>query len=83
MSNKAKNQVEIIKSKRFVIRKALIGKKAIIEFTNKEGITRKYDHDAVYEANKERFESMNCFKKYSTYTNTNNLPTFARDFEIK
>ena len=29
--------------------------------------------------NKERFESMNCFKKYKSYTNTNNIPTFCRD----
>ena len=25
------------------------------------------------------FESMNCFKKYKSYTNTNNIPTFCRD----
>ena len=28
--------------------------------------------------NKERFESMNCFQKYKSYTNTNNIPTFCR-----
>ena len=38
-----------------------------------------YNHDKVYEVNKERFESMNCFKKYKSYTNTNNIPTFCRD----
>ena len=33
----------------------------------------------VYNVNKDRFESMECFKKYKSYTNTNNIPTFCRD----
>lgn len=70
----------IIKTNRFVIRKNLVGKDAIIEFTTKEGKTFKYNHDDVYNANKERFEGMNCFKKYKSYTATNNVPTFAREF---
>ncbi len=41
-----------------------------------ESIT--YNHDEVYERNKDRFESMNCFQKYKSYTNTNNIPTFCR-----
>ena len=44
--------------KRFVLSKALIGKSVIIEFTNKKGITYKYDHDAVYSANQQKLESM-------------------------
>jgi len=39
--------MQITKS-RFVISKTLIGKNAIITFTNKKGITYTYDHDAVY-----------------------------------
>jgi len=70
----------IIKTKRFVIRKSLLGKNSIIQFTNKEGKTFKYNHDKVYSSNKKRFEGMNCFKKYKSYTATNNVPTFARDF---
>ena len=66
-------------SKRFVVRQSLIGKNQTIEFTNKKGDTITYNHDKVYEVNKERFESMNCFKKYKSYTNTNNIPTFCRD----
>ena len=69
--------------KRFVLSKALIGKGVIIEFTNKKGITYKYDHDAVYAANQEKLETMNCFTKYGNYTNSNNLPTWAREFEVK
>jgi len=74
--------MQITKS-RFVISKTLIGKNAIITFTNKKGITYTYDHDAVYSANQEHFETMNCFVKYGSYTNSNNLPTFARAFEVK
>lgn len=72
-----------MKTNRFVIRKNLVGKNVIIEFTNKEGKTFKYDHDKVYNANKDKFENMNCFKKYKSYTATNNVPTFARDFIIE
>jgi hypothetical protein len=76
------NSNNITKS-RFVISKTLIGKSAIITFTNKKGITYTYDHDAVYSANQEHFETMNCFQQYGSYTNSNSLPTFARAFEIK
>ena len=65
-------------TKRFVIRNSLIGKNTIITFVNKKGDTITYDHDEVYNRNKERFESMNCFQKYKNYTNTNNIPTFCR-----
>ena len=65
-------------TKRFVIRKSLIGKKAIITFTTKKGNIVTYNHDEVYNKNKKRFESMNCFQKYKSYTNTNNIPTFCR-----
>ena len=64
--------------KRFVISKSLIGKNAVITFTNKKGDTYTYEHDAVYSANQERFETMECFQKYGNYTNSNNLPTWAR-----
>ena len=69
--------------KRFVISKSLIGKNAVITFTNKKGDTYTYDHDAVHSANQEKFETMQCFQKYGNYTNSNNLPTFAREFEVK
>jgi len=69
--------------KRFVISKSLIGKNAVITFTNKKGNTFTYEHDAVYSANQEKFESMQCFQKYGNYTNSNNLPTFARDFQVE
>ena len=69
-------------TKRFVIRKSLIGKNVTIEFVNKKGDNVKYNHDEVYNANKERFEAMNCFAKYKSYTNTNCIPAFCRDLAI-
>ena len=72
-----------MKLKRFVIRKSLIGKDVTIEFVNKKGETVKYNHDDVYNAHKDRFESMNCFQKYKSYTNTNCMPAFCRDMKIQ
>jgi len=67
-----------LKTKRFVIRKSLIGKNVLITFVTKKGKTITYNHDEVYNKNKDRFESMNCFQKYKSYTSTNNIPTFCR-----
>ena len=74
MSTKVNNIV----TKRFVIRKSLIGTKTIITFTTKKGDKVTYDHDKVYNKNKDRFDNMSCFKKYKSYTNTNNIPKFCR-----
>ena len=71
-----------ITTKRFVIRKSLIGTNTIITFVTKKGKTVTYNHDEVYNKNKDRFESMNCFKKYKSYTNTNNIPTFCRQYNL-
>ena len=35
-------------TKRFIIRKSLIGENAIITFTNKKNITFTYDHDETH-----------------------------------
>ena len=67
-----------ITTKRFVSRQSLIGKNAIITFITKKGETITYNHDEVYTRNKKRFDTMNCFKKYKSYTNSNNIPTFCR-----
>ena len=67
-----------LKTKRFVIRKSLIGKNTVITFVNKKQETVSYNHDEVYNTHKEKFENMNCFQKYKSYTNTNNIPTFCR-----
>ena len=65
--------------KRFIIRKSLIGKNQVIEFTNNKNQKCIYDHDAVYEHFKDKFESMECFHKYKYYTNSQTLPKFVRE----
>ena len=69
-------------TKRFVIRKSLIGKNTVITFVNKTQETVKYNHDEVYNTHKDRFESMNCFAKYKSYTNSNAIPAFCRDLTL-
>jgi hypothetical protein len=66
-------------TKRFVIRKSLIGENAIITFTNNKGIKYTYDHDEIYSTFQEKFESMACFQNYKSYTNSNTVPAFARN----
>lgn len=68
-----------ITTKRFVIRKSLIGQNAIITFTNKKNITFTYDHDEIYSTFQEKFETMNCFQEYKSYTNSNTVPKFCRE----
>ena len=72
----------VIKSKRFVVRKSLIGKKQLIEFTNKKGDVIKYSHDVVFSIMKEGLEKLNCWAKYKSYTATNNIPTILRGKEL-
>ena len=71
-----------LETKRFVIRKSLIGKNTIITFVNKKQEKVSYNHDEVYNTHKERFESMNCFQKYKSYTNSNANPAFCRDLQL-
>ena len=68
---------------RFVILKSLIGKNTIITFVTNKGKKVSYNHDEVYTKFKDRFESMNCFAKYKSYTNSNNIPAFARELTIQ
>jgi len=75
-------KLNVLKSKRFVIRKSLIGKNQVITFTTKKGDEVTYNHDVVYEIMKDKLETMNCFLKYKSYTATNNIPTILRDKEL-
>ena len=72
-----------ITTNRFVIRKSLIGKNTIITFTTNKGKKVSYNHDEVQNKFKNRFESMNCFAKYKSYTNSNNIPAFARELQLQ
>ena len=76
------NLKNTLTTKRFVIRKSLIGKNTVITFVNKKQEKVSYNHDEVYNTHKERFESMNCFAKYKSYTNSNAIPAFCRDLTL-
>ena len=72
----------VLKSKRFVVRLSLVGKNQLIEFTNKKGKTYTYNHDKVYSIMKNDLNKLNCFKKYKSYTATNNIPLVLRDKKL-
>ena len=73
------NKIQTLISKRFIIRKSLIGKNVTVSFTDYDGKTHKYSHDKVYELCKDRFDNMACFKKYKYYSQTFALPKFVRE----
>ena len=75
------NSVEELKTKRFVIRKSLIGKNVVITFLNKKQETVTYNHDEVYNTHKVKFDEMNCFQKYKSYTNSSAVPAFCRNLQ--
>ena len=65
--------MNLVEKKRFVVSKGLVGKNVVIQFTNKKG---------VYSLNQEKLETMECFQKYGNYTNSNNIPTWARECQV-
>ena len=80
MADNAK--VEVLKTKRFVIRKSLIGKNVTFNFTNKKGVSITYNHDKVYKIMKSKLETLPCWEKYKSYTATNNIPLVCRNVEL-
>ena len=72
----------VIKSKRVVVRKSLIGKNENVEVTFKNGKTATYNHDKVFTIMKDSLEAMACWAKYKSYTASNNLPMSVRDKDI-
>ena len=75
-------KVEVLKTKRFVVRKSLIGKNVTFSFTNKKGVNVKYNHDKVYNIMKSKLETLPCWEKYKSYTATNNIPLVCRNVEL-
>ena len=71
-----------ITSKRFVVRKSLVGKNQTIEFTTKKGKTVTYNHDIVFNIMKDTLEKLPCWLKYKSYTASNNIPMVLRDKEL-
>ena len=82
MSNVEKNDTKVLKSKRFVVRMSLVGKNQLIEFTTKKGKVITYNHDKVYSIMKSKLNTLDCFKKYKSYTATNNIPVVLRNKEL-
>ena len=80
MAEEAK--VEVLKTKRFVVRKSLIGKNVTFSFTNKKGVNVTYNHDKVYNIKKSKLETLPCWEKYKSYTATNNIPLVCRNVEL-
>jgi len=74
--------MENLKSKRFVVRKSLIGKNQIIEVTFSNGKIAKYNHDDAFEVMKEKLEKMNCWTKYKSYTSSSSIPVSVRSVLI-
>ena len=71
-----------INSKRFVIRKSLLGTNTIIEFTNKKGDKYVYSHDKAFNIMKSPLTTLPCWLKYKSYTATNNIPLALRGKEL-
>ena len=69
-------------SKRFVVRKSLVGKNQTIEFTTKKGKTVTYNHDIVFNIMKDTLTKLPCWLKYKSYTASNNIPMVLRDKEL-
>jgi len=82
MSENVKNDTKVLKSKRFVVRKSLIGKNQVIEFINKIGDLITYNHDVVFNIMKSTLETLPCWEKYKSYTATNNIPMLCRNEEL-
>jgi len=68
-----------LKSKRFVIRKSLIGKNTTINVEFKNGKKVTYNHDKVYEIMKNKLNTLPCFVKYNSYTSSTNVPVSVRE----
>ena len=74
--------MNILKSKRFVVRQSLVGKDQVITFTNKKGDEITYNHDKVFSIMKDTLTNLPCWNKYKSYTATNNIPKVLRDKEL-
>ena len=70
-------------TKRFVIRKSLLGTNTVITFTNNKEVTFTYDHDEIYSTFQQKFEEMQCFQNYKSYTNSNTVPKFCRELSTQ
>lgn len=75
-------QNSILNSKRFVVRKSLIGKNQIIKVTFKNGKVFEYNHDKAFELMKENLTKLNCWEKYKSYTSSTSIPKVLQNAEV-
>jgi len=71
-----------LNSKRFVVRKSLIGKNTTVNVTFKSGKTFTYNHDKVWEIMGDKLSNMACFIKYGSYTSSTSVPVVLQDKEV-
>ena len=71
-----------ITSKRFVIRKSLIGKNSTINVTFKNGKTFTYNHDKAFELMKDNLTKLPCWLKYNSYTSSTSIPRVLQGVEV-
>ena len=71
--------MSVLTSKRFVVRKSLIGKNQTINVEFQNGKTFKYNHDKVWEIMKDKLNTLPCFVKYNSYTSSTNVPVVVRE----
>tara|TARA_B100001939_G_scaffold228582_2_gene196864 strand:- start:2254 stop:2484 length:231 start_codon:yes stop_codon:yes gene_type:complete len=71
-----------ITSKRFVIRKSLIGQNTTINVEFKSGKTFSYNHDKAYELMKDNLSKLNCWEKYKSYTSSTSIPKVLQNVEL-
>ena len=50
--------------------------------TDRSKVTSLLKRGARLCTHKDKFESMNCFHKYKSYTNSNTMPLFCRDLNL-
>ena len=73
-----------LNSKRFVLRQSLVGKNQTINVTFKNGKSRTYNHDKVFEIMKDTLTKLPCWLKYKSYTSSTNVPVKVRSVvEVK
>ena len=71
-----------ITSKRFVIRKSLIGQNTTINVEFKSGKTFSYNHDKAYELMSENLDHLNCWLKYNSYTSSTSVPKVLQNADV-
>jgi hypothetical protein len=69
---------QIVKSNYFYIKRNKLGDNIIIEFKDNIGRVWQYDHDLVYKALKNHFDTMPCFINKNEYTSTNSVPGYIQ-----